>query len=123
MTAATGRPNHENTGGGARTGLSLPEYAGAQTEALQVLLSLSVSPNGDHPELAGVRDGRPLALLDAAAPGPAAAGLPLTAEEAPREQRAARARSGGRHAATRPPYLDRRGVGSWSSPPSADPSS
>jgi putative flippase GtrA len=110
VTATTGRPNHENTGGGARTGLSLPEYAGAQTEALQVLLSLSVSPNGDHPELAGVRDGRPLALLDAAAPGPAAAGLPLAAEEAPREERAGRARSGGRHAAARPPYLNRRGV-------------
>ena len=108
MTATTGRPNHENTGG--RTDSSLPEYAAAQTEALQVLISLSVSPNGDHPELAGVRDGRPLAPLDAAAPGPAAAGLPLTAEEAPRERRAARARSGGRHAATRPPYLNRRGV-------------
>ena len=110
MTATGRRPDHKTTSGGARTDLGLLEHAAAQTEALQVLLSLSVSPNGDHPELAGARDGRPAALPDTPAPGWAAAGSPLPAGEAPREREAGRARAGGRHAATRPPYLDRRGV-------------
>ena len=110
MTATGRRPDHTTTSGGAGTDLGLLEHAAAQTEAMQVLLSLSVSPNGDHPELAGARNGGPPALLNAPAPEWAATGSPLPAEEAPRGREAGRVRAGGRHAAARPPYLDRRGV-------------
>ena len=110
MTATGRRPNHETTSGGVGTDLGLLEHAAAQTEAMQVLLSLSVSPNGDHPEPAGAHNGGPPALLDAPAPEWAAAGSPLAPGEAPRGREAGRARAGGRHAAARPPYLDRRGV-------------
>jgi putative flippase GtrA len=109
VTATGRRPNHKTTSGAARTDLGLLEHAAAQTEAMQVLLSLSVSPNGDHPERAGARNGKPPALLDTPAPGWAAAGSPSPGE-APRGREAGRARAGGRHAAARPPYLDRRGV-------------
>jgi len=110
VTATGGRPTNGSTGGAARTDLNLLEHAAAQTEALQVLLSLSVGPDGDRPELngerpepAGERDGRPVALLDVPAPRQAAAELPLTAGEAPPQREAGRARPGGRQAATRPP--------------------
>ena len=107
--------DQENTGGGIHTGQKPIEHTTSQAEALEVLLSLAVGPQRHYPdgpqrhypEGTGMRDGRARAVLETPAPEQDAAGsLP----EARWEPRAGRARPGGRHAATRPPYLDRRGA-------------
>jgi putative flippase GtrA/GT2 family glycosyltransferase len=103
--------NDEKTGGGIQTDLGLIEHAASQAEALQVLLSMAPHPQRNHQEEAGLREGRPLALLETpAAPEQHAAGFPPPTSDVYPEPSAARLRSGGRHAAAPPPYLDRRGA-------------
>jgi putative flippase GtrA/GT2 family glycosyltransferase len=110
--------DQENTDGGIHAGQKLVEHTASQAEALEVLLSLAVGPQRrysdgpkrHHPEGTGMPDERALAVLETPAPEQDAAGFPPPASEGRWEPRAGRARPGGRHAATRPPYLDRRGA-------------
>ena len=101
--------DQENTGGGTHTGLAATTSTAptSQTEGLQVLLSLAISPQRHYPAETGVRDGRALALSGLLHSEQDAAGV-SPAPGAPRERRASRARPGGRHAAPPPPYLERR---------------
>ena len=102
--------SQENTGDGARTGLMTSDYAASQNEGLQVLLSLSITPLPITSAETGAHNGRALGPLEAPEPEHEAADVPPPAPRVPRERRASQSRPGGRHAAARPPYLDRRGA-------------
>ena len=104
----------EHAGGGGPTGLIPTLDPDPQAEGLRVLLSLAVSRTEDLLDEIAMREERELAVLVDQAPDPDVAALSPTApapeESAGQAPRAGRASTSGRHAATPPPYLDRRGA-------------
>ena len=87
-------------------------HADSQADGLRALLALAVERAGNLVEEAAMHDGRALKVLENLAPAP---DVPRSIERAPQvesdeKQKSGRAASRGRHAATPPPYLERRGA-------------
>jgi putative flippase GtrA/GT2 family glycosyltransferase len=115
-------PGKEDTGRYADHAEYIPTvHAASQAEGLRALLSLAVNRAGELIEETAVRDELALSVLENVVPEPDLAELApdLTAfsppELIPQERADSPPRSGrtanrGRHAATPPPYLERRGA-------------
>jgi putative flippase GtrA/glycosyltransferase involved in cell wall biosynthesis len=89
-------------------------HAASQAEGLRALLEIAVERAGTLVEEAAMHDGRALTVLENLAPAP---DVPASRSTEPASQaqpegtpKAGRAASKGRHAATPPPYLERRGA-------------
>ena len=85
-------------------------HAASQADGLRALLAIAVERAGTFVEEAAMRDGRALTVLENLAPGPEKPAFPSTDPQPDGKWRTNRAASRGRHAATPPPYLERRGA-------------
>jgi len=113
-------PGKEDTGRhGDHAGYIPAAHAALQAEGLRALLSLAVDRAGELVEETATRDKRALTFLENTAPNLDLAALNLAAfsppeltppERADRAPGSGRPASRGRHAATPPPYLERRGA-------------
>jgi putative flippase GtrA/GT2 family glycosyltransferase len=108
-------PGKEKTGSYGDRAECIPAgHAASQAEGLRALLSLAVNRAGELIEETAIRDERALTVLENVAPEPDLAMFSPPAlvprEQADRKPRSGRTASRGRHAATPPPYLERRGA-------------